>query len=192
MRADLPLFAMASRLVEQKGIGLLLGADLFPRVEAQWVFLGEGEGRYRDALGSLADSAPRRISCNFVFTSELEHKVIAGADYLLMPSLYEPCGLTQMRAQRYGTVPIVRKVGGLSDTVADGLTGFTFDAYEPAALEAALHRAIETHRNRGEWERLARTGMGRDFSFSHGAREYAGAYARAATARTADGGPRMP
>ena len=191
-RADLPLFAMASRLVEQKGIDLFLGGDLLSRVEAQWVFLGEGEQRYRDALQRLAASAPGRISCTFAFTSELEHKVIAGADYLLMPSLYEPCGLTQMRAQRYGTVPLVRRVGGLSDTVVDGVTGFVFDAYEPAALEATVLRAIETHRNQGEWEKLARSGMSRDFSFTRGAKEYAGAYARAATARRSDEDRHMP
>jgi starch synthase len=192
VRADLPLFAMTSRLAEQKGIDLLLGGDLLSRVEAQWVFLGEGEQRYRDALQRRADSAPRRISCNFAFRPELEHKVIAGADYLLMPSLYEPCGLTQMRAQRYGTVPLVRKVGGLSDTVVDGVTGIVFDAYEPAALETAVLRAVESHRNGGEWERMARAGMGRDFSFTRGAKEYAHAYARAATARRGDADPHMP
>jgi starch synthase len=191
-RADLPLFAMTSRLVQQKGIELLLSSGLIPAAEAQWVFLGEGELRYKEALGRLRDSAPGRVACRFAFAQELEHKVLGGADYLLMPSLYEPCGLTQMRAQRYGAVPVVRRVGGLSDTVEDGVTGFVFGDYEPRSLEGAVRRALEAYRDRGAWEELARAGMARDFSFERGTREYEGAYARAAASRRANRESVMP
>jgi starch synthase len=191
-RADLPLFATTSRLVEQKGFELLLSANLIPGVEAQWVFLGEGELRYKDALSRLRDSAPGRVACRFTFAEELEHKVLAGADYLLMPSLYEPCGLSQMRAQRYGAVPVVRRVGGLSDTVEDEVTGFVFGDYEPGSLKTAVHRALEAYRDRRAWEMLARAGMARDFSFEQGTREYEGAYARAAAARCSSRESVMP
>ncbi len=189
--AALPVFAMASRLVEQKGIDLVLAGEMIPRLDAQWVFLGEGEARYRDALAGLAAAFPGRVACNFEFTHEFEHKLLGGADYLLMPSLYEPCGLTQMRAQRYGVVPVVRKVGGLADTVVDGVTGFVFDQYEPSDLEGAVRRAIDAHRDNGAWERMARAGMARDFSFKRGAVAYREAYARAIEARRAQRGALM-
>ena len=188
---DQPLFGMTARLVEQKGIDLILQAAMIPRLDAQWVFLGEGEARYRDAIQALADRAPGKIACRFDFTEEREHKLLAGADFLLMPSLYEPCGLTQMRAQRYGALPVVRRVGGLADTVEDRITGFLFDEYQPWALEEAVQYAIDLYRDRPSWEEHVRTAMARDFSWDRSAQRYREAYARAmehrARART-DGG----
>jgi len=173
---DVPLFAMSARLVEQKGLDIILGAQMIPRLDAQWAFLGEGEARYRDALANLAALAPDRIGCSFTFTEEREHKLLAAADFLLMPSLYEPCGLTQMRAQRYGALPVVRRVGGLADTVDDRITGFLFDEYQPWALEEAVGYAIDLYRNRTAWEERVRTAMSRDFSWNRSVEAYAEAY----------------
>ncbi|MGH7578828.1 MAG: glycogen synthase, partial [Gemmatimonadales bacterium] len=128
-RRRVPLFGMTGRLVTQKGLDLILGAGELLGSDAQFVFLGSGDPRYENALVDLARSAPNRIGVQLDFTDRLEHRLMAGADIFLMPSLYEPCGLTQMRAQRYGAPPIVRRVGGLADTVEDGVTGFAFDGY---------------------------------------------------------------
>ena len=190
-KPEQPLFGMTARLVEQKGIDLILQAAMIPRLDAQWVFLGEGEARYRDAIQALADRAPGKIACRFDFTEEREHKLLAGADFLLMPSLYEPCGLTQMRAQRYGALPVVRRVGGLADTVDDRITGFLFDEYQPWALEEAVQYAIDLYRDRPTWEEHVKTAMARDFSWDRSAQRYREAYVRAMEHRArarADGG----
>ncbi|MEX2466190.1 MAG: glycogen/starch synthase [Gemmatimonadota bacterium] len=173
---DVPLFAMSARLVEQKGLDIILGAEMIPRLEAQWAFLGEGEERYKTAIAELASRAPDRIGHSFEFTEEREHKLLAAADFLLMPSLYEPCGLTQMRAQRYGALPVVRRVGGLADTVEDRITGFLFDEYQPWALEEAVMYAIDLYRNRTAWEERVRAAMARDFSWDRSAATYAEVY----------------
>lgn len=174
--AGIPLFAMSARLVEQKGLDIVLGAEMIPRLEAQWAFLGEGEARYQDAIARLAASAPDRIGYSFEFTEEREHKLLAAADFLLMPSLYEPCGLTQMRAQRYGALPVVRRVGGLADTVDDRVTGFLFDEYQPWAVEEAVQYAIDLYRDRETWEERVRRAMARDFSWDRSAAAYAEVY----------------
>jgi len=124
---EVPLFGMTARLAEQKGYDILLETEMFAKLNAQWIFLGEGEKRYEDALRLLSEEQPDRVAAYFEFTEEREHKLLAAADFLLMPSQYEPCGLTQMRAQRYGALPVVRRVGGLADTVEDRITGFLFD-----------------------------------------------------------------
>ena len=173
---DIPLFAMSARLVEQKGLDIVLGAEMIPRLEAQWAFLGEGEARYQDAIARLSAGAPDRIGYSFHFTEEREHKLLAAADFLLMPSLYEPCGLTQMRAQRYGALPVVRRVGGLADTVDDRVTGFLFDEYQPWALEEAVQYAIDLYRDRDSWEERVRSAMARDFSWDRSAAAYAEVY----------------
>src|SRR5437899_2783707 len=105
------------------------GRSAWGLTDAQFVFLGAGEHRYHAALTELAAANPERVAVEFAFTDHLEHKLLSGADLLLMPSLYEPCGLTQMRAQRYGTVPVARRVGGLLDSITDGETGIMFDEY---------------------------------------------------------------
>src|SRR5437667_7746978 len=105
---------------------IVSGADLLGKTDAQFIFLGAGEHRYHAALTELAAAAPDRVAVEFAFTDHLEHGLLAGADLLLMPSLYEPCGLTQMRAQRYGTIPVARRVGGLLDSIVDGETGVLF------------------------------------------------------------------
>jgi starch synthase len=113
------------------------------------------------------------------FTDELEHLLMGGADFLLMPCQYEPCGLTQMRAQRYGVLPIARRVGGLADTVEDGVTGYVFGPYEAESLFGAALRGLDAHANPGEWQRLRRNAMARDFSWERSVERYDVLYARA-------------
>ena len=107
----------------------------------------------RRRLRAIANRAPHRIVVETRFNDELEHRLLAGADMCLMPSQYEPCGLTQMRAQRYGTIPIARRVGGLADTIEDGVTGFLFDDYTPADFTRAVMRAIDQFEEPDGWLR---------------------------------------
>jgi starch synthase len=174
-----PLFGMSARMVSQKGLDLVLGADLLETSDAQFIFLGAGEHRYHEALANLAAAAPARVAVEFMFTDHIEHRLLAGADALLMPSLYEPCGLTQMRAQHYGAIPVARRVGGLSDSIEDGVTGFLFDPYEPAALAQAIRRAVESYADRTAWKRLVREAMSRQFGWDRSAEQYQALYRRA-------------
>ncbi len=184
IRRDVPLFGMTARLVRQKGFDLILGDGLLHRVEgAQFVFVGEGEESYQRALGEIANQLPDRVAVRFEFTEKREHRLLAGADCLLMPSLYEPCGLTQMRAQRYGALPVVRRVGGLCDTVQDQLTGFVFDEYSTSALEVALGRALSLFQDRVVWEKHMRRAMARDFGWYRSADSYLEIYREALARR---------
>ncbi len=180
---DTPLFAMTARLAEQKGFDILLPSGVVGAEGAQWVFLGEGEARYREALQHLAHAHPGRVAATFRFSEEAEHRLLAAADYLVMPSLYEPCGLTQMRAQRYGALPVVRRVGGLADTVEDRVTGFLFDEYEPWAFAEAVGYARELYEDREGWREHAREAMERDFSWEASVLQYQAVYGRARRVR---------
>ena len=181
----IPLFGMTARLAEQKGYDIILQTEMFSRLDAQWIFLGEGEKRYEDALRGLSDMHPDKVSAHFDFTEDREHRLLAGADFLLMPSQYEPCGLTQMRAQRYGALPVVRRVGGLADTVEDRITGFLFDEYQPWALEEVVGFAAALYGSRETWEEHVREAMARDFSWRAGVQRYQEVYLRAAEIRRA-------
>ena len=182
-RSRTPLFVMSARMVEQKGFDLILEPGLLTQFDAQFIFLGRGEPRYESALTELARMAPERVAVPLDFNERLEHRLLAGADALLMPSQFEPCGLTQMRSQRYGAVPVVRRVGGLTDTVVDGITGFVFDEYRPAGLERALRRAIQAYHRRSPWSSLGTEGMRQDFSWGPSAARYQASYHRAAAGR---------
>lgn len=173
-----PLFGMSSRLTTQKGLDLILG-DLTANMDAQFVFLGCGESRYEQALTDLAATSPDRIGVQLAFTDDREHELMAGADILLMPSLYEPCGLTQMRAQLYGTLPVARRVGGLADTIHDGVTGFLFDDYSPEALQRATGRAIDFYNQSDAWQRMMRRAMMRGFDWPRSGERYARTYRHA-------------
>lgn len=179
----MPLVGMTARLAEQKGFDIILAENLLLELqEAQFIFLGEGEARYRDALAHFAAQAPDRIAVRFDFTEVREHRLLAGADILMMPSLYEPCGLTQMRAQVYGALPVVRRVGGLSDTVEDQVTGFVFDDYNTSSLRVALNRAFTSYRDEEAWGEKMRNAMSRDFGWNLSAQKYLDMYRRALTA----------
>jgi starch synthase len=180
-RKKAPLVGMTGRLVTQKGLDLILGSSGLLGSDAQFVFLGSGEPRYEQALVELARAAPDRIGVQLDFTDRLEHRLMAGTDMFLMPSLYEPCGLTQMRAQRYGSLPIARRVGGLADTIEDGATGFLFDAYDPMSLEKAAFRALERFGHRAEWTAMMGAAMARDFSWERSVAAYTEVYRRIVT-----------
>jgi len=182
-RARVPIFGMSARMVGQKGLDLILGCDSVHTGEAQFVFLGAGEPRYEEGLRALAAERPGWISVNTAFTDRIEHRLLAGADFLLMPSLYEPCGLTQMRAQRYGALPVARRVGGLAETIADGVTGFHFDEYTPAELDRAIRRAATVYTDQPLCLEHTRAAMRRDFSWAEPAAQYAQVYQRALESR---------
>ncbi len=186
-RGDVPLFAMSTRVVEQKGFDLVLRSARIRSIDAQFVFLGKGEPRYHAALSALADERPGHVAVEFNFTDTREHEIMAGADFLLMPSLYEPCGLTQMRAQRYGVPVVARSVGGLRDTVDDGLTGFLFDSYDEASLDAAIDRAVALCGEPEALARMRRRAMGREFGWERSAERYLGVYDSAARRSIATG-----
>jgi len=175
---EMPIVAMSARMVSQKGLDLILGDPSYFALDAQFLFLGAGEPRYEQALTAIAERAPNRISVQLKFTEELEHKLLAGADICLMPSLYEPCGLTQMRAQRYGTIPVARRVGGLADTIEDGATGFLFDDYTPEDFMRAAMRAIDQFEDPDGWLAMVRESMARDFGWERSAEKYLNVYRR--------------
>ena len=177
-RWQAPIFALTARLVAQKGLDLILGDPGYFAFDAQYVFLGHGEERYEDMLTELAERAPSRIAVKLDFTDEFEHLLLAGADMCLMPSQYEPCGLTQMRAQRYGTIPVARRVGGLADTIEDGVTGFLFDDYTPADFMRCAMRAVDQYRETESWEDMMREAMARDFGWERSAARYLTMYRR--------------
>jgi starch synthase len=184
VRPEIPLVAMVARMVQQKGMDLILAADFLHAAGGQFVFLGSGDARYEEALAKLGMQFPERIAVRFDFTHARERQLLGGADVLLMPSLYEPCGLTQMRAQRYGTLPVARRVGGLADTIEDQVTGFLFDAFEPAALERGLRRAFGLFTDRNAWEWHMREAMSRDFSWERSVAKYMEVYGRARARRS--------
>ncbi len=175
---EMPIVAMSARLVSQKGLDLILGDAGYFAFDAQYLFLGAGEPRYEDALHAIAGRAPNRIVVETRFTEEREHRLLAGADMCLMPSLYEPCGLTQMRAQRYGTLPVARRVGGLADTIEDGVTGFLFDDYTPADFMRAMARAFDQFEQPDGWLAMMRSAMARDFGWEQSAQKYLALYRR--------------
>jgi starch synthase len=180
---DIPLIGMTARLVAQKGLDLILEGHLLWAAPAQFVFLGSGEARYEAALAEIAAAIPDRVAVTFDFSDEREHRLLAGADVLLMPSLYEPCGLTQMRAQRYGALPLARRVGGLADTIEDQESGFLFDEYTPAALERAARRMLALYDEREAWTLHVRYAMSRDFSWGPSIARYGEIYRRALARR---------
>ncbi len=179
---DVALLGLASRLVHQKGIDLVLAAlpELL-KLPVQFVAIGSGEPEYERALRAAAVRSPERVAVLAGYDEAVAHRIQAGADIFLMPSRFEPCGLSQLYSLRYGTVPIVRRVGGLANTVTDATpdtlaagtaTGIVFDAPTPAALVHAVQRALALRRDARFWKQMQLTGMRQDFSWRHSAGEY--------------------
>ncbi|MBC7893766.1 MAG: glycogen synthase [Cytophagaceae bacterium] len=181
-RPGTPIIGMSARMVAQKGLDLILGSPAFLSLDAQFIFLGQGEKKYVDILRELGALAQGRIGVQTNFTVEQEHRLLAGADMIVMPSQYEPCGLTQMRAQRYGTLPVARRVGGLADTIDDNVTGFLFDDYTQAAFISACARAIDHYRHPQVWTAMVKEAMARDFGWHRSEARYRELYRRAITA----------
>jgi starch synthase len=174
------VIGMVARLVTQKGLDLILGGRaLWDAPRTQFIFLGSGERRFEEALKGAAATHPDRIALQLDFQEDREHRVIAGADALLMPSLYEPCGLTQMRAQRYGTVPIARRVGGLAETIRDGITGLLFAEYAPDQLDWTIERAVTRFSHPEAWQGMLQHAMARNFSWEWVVDQYEEVYHRA-------------
>ncbi|MCC6738843.1 MAG: glycogen synthase GlgA [Planctomycetia bacterium] len=184
-----PLFGVVTRLAAQKGIDLLVDALAeLVGTEAQFAVLGSGDDGLQRALVAAAQRWPRQVAVQIGFDDRLAHEITAGADALLMPSRWEPCGLSQMYAQLYGTLPVVRRTGGLADSVEDRATGFVFDEASPAGLILGVRRAIEAWRNPPAWAAIVQAAMKLDWSWDRSAREYAALYAKL----VAPAGPEAP
>lgn len=169
---DRLLIGIVSRLVDQKGFDLITGiAKDLTLEDVSLVVLGSGEARFEEMFREFAADYPDTFAAHIGYDDGLAHRIEAGADALLMPSRYEPCGLSQLYSLRYGTVPIVRATGGLEDTV-DETTGFKFRDYSPSALLAAVRAAIKAWRDQASWQARMRLGMAKDFSWTASAREY--------------------
>ncbi len=177
VEARTPLLAIVGRLDHQKGVDIALAAlSLFADHPWQFVILGTGDPTLESAARNLQEIFPERIRTVLQFDAALSRKIYAGADILLMPSRYEPCGLAQMIAMRYGCVPVVRATGGLKDTVQEGKTGFLFEKPNPESLAEALTRVLVVYANAAAWQRFQRNGMKEDFSWSRSAQKYAVIY----------------
>jgi starch synthase len=179
-----PLLGVVSRLTSQKGLDLVL--SVLPEIVrhgAQLVVQGTGEPALEAAFRIAADAHPGRVGVLLGYDEPGAHRLIAGADMILVPSRFEPCGLTQMYGLRYGSVPIVRRVGGLADTVRDASAtdgnGFVFEQAQPQALAEAIGRAVEAFRQPQAWAALMQSGMAELLSWDGPARQYMQLYADA-------------
>ena len=175
------LLGMVSRMTDQKGFDLIayILDELLATERLQFVAVGTGEERYENMLRYFADKYPDKMRVRIGYSEELAHGVYGSCDAFLMPSLFEPCGLSQMMSLRYGTVPLVRETGGLKDTVLpyneyEGTgTGFSFANYNAHELLATLRYAMTTYyKNKKAWDGIVKRGMKQDFSWDSSAREY--------------------
>ncbi len=180
-KEEVPLLGIVTRLVDQKGLDLILHIldDLLQQEEVQFLLLGTGQEEYENQFREIAARYPEKMSANIKYDAGLAQKIYAGSDMFLMPSKYEPCGLGQLISLRYGTIPIVRETGGLNDTVqsyneatGEG-NGFSFANYDAYDLLYTIRRAVDFYYNQPQvWEKLMRRGMKGDYSWSHSAEEY--------------------
>lgn len=183
VKEDIPVISFISRLVDQKGLDLVeIMLSEMVEMGLQFVVLGSGDRRYEDLFRHAEKRYPGRVSANIKYDGVLAQRIYAGSDMFLMPSLYEPCGLSQIFSMRYGTVPIVRETGGLKDTVQpynvftkEG-TGFSFANYNAHEMKDAVARAMEIYQNKEEWEKLVIRCMKQDFSWESSAKEYKNLY----------------
>lgn len=178
-----PVLGMISRLSHQKGCELFITIlDEVVAMKAGMVILGEGEEQYENVLRDAAERYPGTVAVKIGFDETLAHRIMAGADIFLVPSFYEPCGLTQMYALKYGTVPVVRATGGLEDTIEEfdhwskTGNGFKFGPYDSKAFLSAIQRAMDLWTDRETWEILMRKGMAADFSWDRSAGRYLDLY----------------
>ncbi len=184
-QAELPLIGFVSRLVEQKGLDLIVSVihELI-NLDLQFVVLGTGEQHYEELLMKTSREYPKRFRVIIDFDESLAQRIYAGADMILMPSRFEPCGLTQMIAMRYGTIPIVRATGGLQDTVCDynrtdkKTNGFVFERYNGFAMLEAVKRAVRAFQNPESWQSLVQRSGKSVRSWEDSAKEYEKIYDR--------------
>ncbi|MFQ5560960.1 MAG: glycogen synthase, partial [Nitrospinota bacterium] len=181
-----PVIGMVTRLSEQKGIDIFLQAlDEFLDKDFKLILLGMGDEKYKGLFQSLENLHPKKIGVKIDFDVELAHKIEAGADVFVMPSKYEPCGLSQIYSLKYGTIPVVRAIGGLNDTVDEvdetgsvG-TGFKFSEYSGDALKNAICRALALYENKAVWKKMMIRAMEKDFSWEKSAQKYLNVYKKA-------------
>jgi starch synthase len=182
---NIPVIGIVSRFAAQKGFDLI--GQIIDRLVLEdilFTVLGSGDRLYEEMFMRLAKRVPGKIAVRIAYDNMLAHKIEAGADMFLMPSHYEPCGLSQIYSLKYGTVPIVRSTGGLDDTVdlwdprTKKGTGFKFQEYTGDALLRTIHQALQVYRDQTSWQRLMRNGMAKDFSWKISAREYIRVYER--------------
>jgi len=186
---DAPLFVLVSRLTEQKGLHLVLeGLDALLAQGGQLALLGSGDGWLEEAFRQRAAAAPQAVSATIGYDEAFAHRLFGAGDVTLVPSMYEPCGLTQMYGLRYGALPLVHRVGGLADTVVDTTledlaegraTGFVFDHFDRDAFERAVRRALALYRRPADWQRVRATGMQRPSDWNGAARAYLQVYQHA-------------
>src|SRR5215208_4399866 len=179
-------FGVVSRLTEQKGLHLVEAvADELVKAGGQLAVLGTGDGPLEQAFLRATERHPGRIAVEIGYDESLAHAIVAGADVLLVPSRFEPCGLTQLYALRYGTLPLVHRVGGLADTVVDATvqnledgsaTGFVFDHYTTQGLRGAVRRAFELHAEPAAWAKVQVTAMQQRFDWREAAARYLALY----------------
>ncbi len=180
-----PLFAVVSRLVHQKGLDLMMAAaDTVVRSGGQIAIMGQGEPEVEAALGSLSQRHRGAIALKVGFDEVEARCMYAGSDFLLMPSRFEPCGLSQMYAQRFGSLPIARRTGGLADSIEDGVTGFLFQAVSSDSCIEAVRRALDVFGRSSLLQKMRRVAMRRDFGWSRSVAAYRGLYQRAMTGAT--------
>jgi len=188
-RADAPLFILVSRLTEQKGLHLVLGGlDALIAQGGQLALLGSGDSRLERAFRERAAAAPQSVSVTIGYNETLAHQLFGGGDVTLVPSLFEPCGLTQMYGLKYGSLPLVRRVGGLADTVVDctlediasgDATGFVFDRFDDADYGRALRRAFALYQHAPDWRRVRGNAMRRPADWATAAAQYIEVYRQA-------------
>ncbi len=173
------LVGIISRLADQKGFDILVdGIDSILQLPCRYVLLGTGDRKYHRLFEEVTKRHQKKFSSHLTFDDAMAHRIYAGSDMLLMPSRYEPCGLGQMIALAYGTVPVVRATGGLADTVRDADesnrdgVGFVFERYTARAMVQALENALAAYSKPRRWRNITRRGMARDFSWERSAREY--------------------
>jgi starch synthase len=183
---NIPVFGLISRLVEQKGIDLLLGClPHMTKLPLQFVLLGSGDKSIELKLQNFANLYPEKIAVTIGYNEQLAHQIEAGVDVFLMPSRFEPCGLNQMYSQRYGTIPIVRETGGLADTIVDALpttiangtaSGISFSDPVSGALLEAIKRTLVLYDGKSNWRRIQQITMKKDFSWENSANQYLALY----------------
>ncbi len=180
---SIPLISMISRLVDQKGFDLVdrMISELLD-TRLQLIILGTGDRKYEDMFLWAQGAYPKKMSANIRYDGLLAQRIYAGCDIFLMPSMFEPCGLSQMLAMRYGTVPVVRETGGLKDTVIPyneftGVgTGFSFANYNAHEMKDAILRAVNVYKDKDKWQSIIKQCMSQDFSWENSAGEYANLY----------------
>ena len=186
--ASIPMLATVSRLVKQKGIDLIVEAlSILKRVDMQFVILGSGEKELEDALLQIAALNPLKVYTKIGYDETLSHRITAAADMFIMPSRFEPCGLNQMYSQRYGTIPVVRKTGGLADTVIDHPatannknenTGIVFETESMQDLLKAILRGLDLYEDKTLWKKMQMNAMHKNFSWENSALRYLDLYTR--------------